>query len=117
MAEESIPLRISFPKPISKAILKLWGSTTSSALVEAFDHNGNVVAKQELEQVPRRKSPEEPVPFFDLTIESPEIEKIHISGAFPGGYVAVDKIQFTYTILELSESKSNSKDLVTGTDQ
>lgn len=117
MAEEAIPLRITFPKPISKATLTLWGSTTSSALVEAFDHDGNIVAKQELEQVPRRKSPEEQVPFFDLTIESPQIEKIHISGALAGGYVALNKIQFTYAILELSKSKSNSKDAVTGNDQ
>jgi hypothetical protein len=96
MADESIPLNIKLPKPATKVVLGLWGSTTSAALVEAFDSTGKLVAKDELKQVPVRTRPEEHVPYFTMSVESPNITSIQVSGAQPGGFVAVDELQITY---------------------
>ncbi len=103
MAEEAIPLRIKFPASIRKATLTLWGSTSSAVIIEAFDRDGKLIDKAELEKVPSRRSPEELVPFFDLSVEAASITTIHISGAKPGGYVALDDLRFVY-----EESQSNS---------
>src|SRR5688572_8634035 len=40
MANESIPVEIRFPKPVSRVTLVLWGSIGSTALVEAYDKDG-----------------------------------------------------------------------------
>jgi len=45
IANEAIPLRVTFPKPVKCVDLVLWGSTTSSALVEAFDAEDKLVTK------------------------------------------------------------------------
>lgn len=94
MANESIPLRATFEKPVKKVELVLWGSTTSAALVEAFDADGKRIAKNGLEQVPVRKTPEEHVPFFELSVAGESIAYVEISGAQPGGFVAVDEVRF-----------------------
>ena len=95
MANEAIPLRATFEKPVRKVQLVLWGSTTSSALVEAFDAEGKRIAKDGLEHVPVRKTPEEYVPFFELAVEGEGIAYIEISGSQPGGFVAVDEIRWS----------------------
>lgn len=95
MANEAIPIRATFEKPVKKVQLVLWGSTTSAAKVEAFDIDGKRIAKDELEQVPVRKAPEEHVPFFELTVEGESIAYIEISGSQPGGFVAVDEIRIS----------------------
>ena len=95
MANEAIPIRATFEKPVKKVQLVLWGSTTSAALVEAFDVDGKQIAKDGLEQVPVRKTPEERVPFFELAVEGESIAYIEISGAQPGGFVAVDEIRIS----------------------
>ncbi len=96
IANEAIPFRVTFPRPVNKAELILWGSTTSSALVEAFDAEGNLLTKDSLDHVPVRKSPEELVPFFELTVSAEGISNLVISGAKPGGFVAVDKLTWNY---------------------
>jgi len=96
MANESIPVRVTFPRPADKVRLVLWGSTTSAALVEAFDSQGNLIAKDGLDQVPIRKHPEEPIPFFELTVAGGQIAYLHISGSRPGGFVAIDEIRWNY---------------------
>jgi hypothetical protein len=95
MANEAIPLRAAFEQPVRKVQLVLWGSTTSSALVEAFDADGKRIAKDGLEHVPVRKKPEEHVPFFELAVEGDGITYIEISGSQPGGFIAVDGIRWS----------------------
>jgi hypothetical protein len=95
MANEAIPVRATFEKPVKKVQLVMWGSTTSSALVEAFDVDGKLLAKDGLEHVPVRKTPEDRVPFFELAVEGEGIAYIEISGSQPGGFVAVDEIRWS----------------------
>ena len=95
MAAEAIPVRIRIPDGASRVTLIMWGSITSAALVEALDEDGNVVAQAALERVPRRTSPADPIPSFELTVESPEILAVRFSGALPGGFLAVEEIRLT----------------------
>jgi hypothetical protein len=95
MANEAIPVRAKFERPVKKVQLILWGSTTSSALVEAFDIGGKRIAKDGLEHVPVRKTPEDHVPFFELAVEGEGIAYIEISGSQPGGFIAIDEIRWT----------------------
>src|SRR3954470_6440928 len=62
MANESIPLEIRFPKPVSSVTLVLWGSIGSAALVEAYATGDTVVDRAARDQVPERTGPEQPVP-------------------------------------------------------
>src|SRR3954453_9337263 len=62
MATEPIPVRATFPNPVSSVTISFWGSTGSPALLEAFDAEGKVVDRASLETVPGRKGPAEPVP-------------------------------------------------------
>ena len=96
MADEAIPLRIKLARPATSVTLTLWGSTTSAALVEAFDREGKLLAKDELEQVPVRRVPEEQVPYFTLCLEGPGIVAVDVSGSQPGGFVAVDTVRVNY---------------------
>ena len=95
MANEAIPVRATFEKPVKNVQLVLWGSTTSSALVEAFDADGKRIAKDGLDHVPVRKAPEDHVPFFKLAVEGEGIAYIEISGSQPGGFIAVDEIRWS----------------------
>jgi hypothetical protein len=95
MAVESIPVRVRIPEGASRVTLVMWGSITSAALVEAMDEAGAVVAKAALDQVPRRKSPAEPIPSFELTVVAPKIVSIRFSGAKPGGFLAAEEIRWT----------------------
>src|SRR4029450_170392 len=54
MANESIPVEVRFPKPVSSVTLVLWGSIGSEAVVEAYDAEGNVVDRVSRDTVPTR---------------------------------------------------------------
>src|SRR5947209_208383 len=69
LANESIPVEIRFPKPVSSVTLLLWGSVGSTALVEAYGKDDKVVDKVSREKVPGRTGPEQPVPSFELTVK------------------------------------------------
>jgi hypothetical protein len=97
MAAESIPVQIRIPQGSTRATLVMWGSLTSAALVEAIDEDGNVVDQAGLEHVPRRKSPADPIPSFELTVEAPRITAVRFSGAKPGGFLAVEEVRLTLT--------------------
>src|SRR5437763_180172 len=58
LANESIPVEVRFPKPVSSVTLVLWGSIGSAALVEAHDKAGKVVDRASRERVPERTGPE-----------------------------------------------------------
>lgn len=96
MADESIPVRVTFPRPVNHVTLVLWGSTTSSALVEAFDAEGKLVAKDALDSVPVRKNPEEQVPFFEMAVSAERIAYLEISGSRPGGFLAIDELRWKF---------------------
>jgi hypothetical protein len=92
MAAEAIPVQIRIPAGASRATLVMWGSLTSAALVEALDRDDKVIDTAALDQVPRRTSPSDPIPSFELTVEAPQIFAVRFSGAQPGGFLAVEKI-------------------------
>ncbi|HVK12413.1 MAG TPA: hypothetical protein VM597_26915 [Gemmataceae bacterium] len=95
MANESIPVEVRFPKPVSSVTLVLWGSIGSAALVEAHDKDGKVINTAKRDKVPERTGPEQPVPSFELTVKGPAIASVRFSGAPPGGYLVCDEVRFT----------------------
>jgi hypothetical protein len=95
MANESIPVEVRFPKPVSGVTLELWGSIGSAALVEAYDKDGKVVDTAKRDKVPERTVPEKPIPSFELTVKAPAIAYVRFSGAPPGGYLVCDEVRFT----------------------
>lgn len=94
MATEQIPVQARFPAGAAMVRLRLWGSTGCPALLEAFDANGRVVDKASVPAVPGRTRPEDPIPFFDLTVKSDHITHIQFSGPRTGEFLAVDELRF-----------------------
>src|SRR5437763_355035 len=76
MANESIPVEVRFPKPVSSVTLVLWGSIGSEAVVEAFDTGGNAVDRASRARVPERSGPGEPIPSFELAVKAPAIASV-----------------------------------------
>src|SRR5262245_48147783 len=99
MVTEPIPVRATFPTPVSSVTLALWGSTGAPALVEAFDSEGKVVDRAEVKSVPGRKAPGEPIPIFSMTVSAKRIAYIQFSGPREGEFLAADEVRFT-TIAE-----------------
>jgi len=95
MATEPIPVRATFPKPVSSVTVAMWGSTGMPAMLEAFDAEGTVVDRSSLESVPGRKAPGEPVPIFTMTVSAKRIAYIEFSGPREGEYLAADEVRFT----------------------
>jgi len=95
MATESIPVRATFPKPVSSVTVSFWGSTGMPALLEAFDADGKVVDRASLESIPGRKSPGDPVPIFPMTVKASRIAYIQWAGPREGEYLAADELRFT----------------------
>ena len=94
MANEQIPVQVTFPQPVSAVTLVLWGSTGCPALVEAFDEDGSVVDKASVESVPGRFDPKDPVPTFTLSVKAREISFVRFSGPRTGEFLAVDEVRF-----------------------
>ena len=95
MAMEAIPVRATFPKPVSSVTVSFWGSTGTPALLEAFDAEGKVVDRASLESVPGRKAPGDPVPIFTMTVTAGRIAYIQFSGPREGEFLAADEVRFT----------------------
>jgi len=95
MATEPIPVRATFPKPVSSVAVSFWGSTGTPALLEAFDAEGKVVDRASLESIPNRKDPSDPVPIFTMTVKASRIAYIQFSGPREGEYLAADEVRFT----------------------
>ncbi|MDB6130504.1 MAG: hypothetical protein JWM04_1611 [Verrucomicrobiales bacterium] len=95
MATEQIPVQATFPNGASSVTLVLWGSTGCPALLEAFDKHGTLVDKASVGSVPGRARPEDPVPFFELTVKASEIAYIRFSGPRSGEFLAADEVRFT----------------------
>jgi hypothetical protein len=95
MATEPIPVRATFPKPVSSVTVSLWGSTATPALLEAFDFEGKLLDRASLDSVPGRKAPGDPVPIFSMTVKASRIAYIQFSGPREGEYLAADEVRFT----------------------
>lgn len=95
MALEPIPVRATFPQPITELTVSFWGSAGAPAILEAFDEQGNLTARATLDAIPARKSPADPEPLFTLTVRAPRIAYIQFSGPRPGEYLAADELRFT----------------------
>ena len=95
MATEPIPVRATFPTPVSSVSVLFWGSTGTPALLEAFDAEGKVVDRASLESVPARKSPGDPVPTFTMSVKASRIAYIQFSGPREGEYLAAVELRFT----------------------
>jgi hypothetical protein len=95
MAAEPIPVRATFPKPVSTVTVAMWGSTGTPAVLEAFDAEGNIVDRKSLDSVPGRKAPGDPVPIFTMTVSAKRIAYIEFSGPREGEYLAADEVRFT----------------------
>jgi len=94
MATESIPVRATFPKPVSSVTISFWGSTGTPALLQAFNASGSVVDRASVPSVPGRKAPGDSVPFFTMTVKG-SIAYIQFSGPREGEYLAADEVRFT----------------------
>ena len=94
MATEPIPVRATFPQPVSSVTVSFWGSTATPALLEAFDAEGKVVDRARLDSVPARKTPGDPVPIFTMTVKAGRIAYIQFSGPREGEYLAADEVRF-----------------------
>jgi hypothetical protein len=95
MAMEPIPVEVRFPGGASSVTLVLWGSTGCAALVEAFDEHGAVVDRAALPAAPRRASPGDPEPLFELTVRAAGIAFVRFSGPREGEFLAADEVRFT----------------------
>ena len=95
MATEPIPVRATFPKPVSSVTVAMWGSTGMPAVLEAFDAEGKVVDRARLQSIPGRKAPGDPVPIFTMKVSAPRIAYIEFSGPREGEYLAADEVRFT----------------------
>jgi hypothetical protein len=94
MATEPIPVRATFPKPVSSVTVAFWGSTGTPALLEAFDAEGKVVDRAALESVPGRRAPGDPVPIFNMSVKAARIAYIQFSGPREGEFLAADEVRF-----------------------
>jgi len=94
MANEQIPVQAHIPHGASSVTLKLWGSTGCPALLEAFDANGRVVDKASVPSVPGRARPEDPIPFFELSVKASRIAYVQFSGPRSGEYLAADEMRY-----------------------
>ncbi|MEX0938808.1 MAG: hypothetical protein WDZ59_13180 [Pirellulales bacterium] len=92
--EQEIPVQVRFPNSASAVTIVFWASTGAAARLEAFNSDGEVVARDELEVVPGRKKPEDPVPTFELKVEASEISYVEFSGSRTGEYLAADEVRF-----------------------
>ncbi|HXB74262.1 MAG TPA: hypothetical protein VNY05_38850 [Candidatus Acidoferrales bacterium] len=95
MATEPIPVRATFPTPVSSVEISFWAPTGTPAVLEGFDADGKVVDRASLESVPGRKAPGDPVPVFTLSVKASRIAYVQFSGPREGEYLAADEVRFT----------------------
>ena len=94
MALEPIPVRATFPAPVSSVTISFWGSTGTPAVLEAFNAEGKLVDSSKLVSVPSRKSAKEPVPIFTMTVSGEHIAYVEFSGPRESEFLAADEVRF-----------------------
>ena len=87
-------LQAKFPVAVASVTLVLWGSTGCPAKLQAFDGSDQLVAEAAVSGAPARQSPADPVPQFELTVKSPRIASIRLSGPRNGEFLAADEMRF-----------------------
>ena len=93
--DQGVPVKMTFPPAgASSVTLVLWGSTGCPVVAEAFDHEGKLVDRKSFDSVPNRKAPNEPVPFFIVTLTAPAIATVNLSGPRNGEFLAADEVRF-----------------------
>ena len=92
--EQQIPVQIRFSKGATKVTIVFWASTGAAAELEAFNSHGELVAHDELEESPKRKQPEDPVPMFELSVEAEMISYVEFSGPRDGEFLVADELRF-----------------------
>jgi hypothetical protein len=95
MATEPVTVRATFSKPVSSATIAVWGSSVTSAVLEAFDSGGRLLDRASLESLPARKSPGEPTPIVTLNVKANGVAYVQISGPREGEYLVTDELRFT----------------------
>ncbi len=95
MANDPIPVKITFPNGATSVTLSMWGTFTNPALVEAYDQDGKLVDKASIPKIPARTSPADPEPTFELSVKATNIAYVCVSGERTGEYVAVQEVRFT----------------------
>lgn len=93
--EQAIAVQATLPRTASAVTVVFWASTGCPALLEALDPEGQVVGKASIPAAPGRKTPADPVPFFQLTVTAPAIAAIRFSGPRDGEFLAADEVRFT----------------------
>ena len=94
MADDPVPVKVSFPAGASSVTLVLWGSTGCAARLEAYDAEGRLVDKAALDVIPARKAPSDPVPTFELTVQATHIASVQFSGPRAGEHLVADEVRF-----------------------
>jgi len=92
--EQAIPVKITFPAPVSSVTLVMWGSIECYALVEAHAADGKLIDAASVPAVPARLDPGDPVPSFELTVKGDNIAYVLFGGAKNGEYLAAEEIRF-----------------------
>jgi hypothetical protein len=96
--EQQIPVQVQIPRGASKVTIVFWASTGASAMLEAFDKDDTVVDRDILKIVPGRRSPEDPIPTFELTVKADKISYVEFSGPRSGEYLAADEVRFVPSV-------------------
>jgi len=92
--EQAIPVKVTFPAPVSAVTLVMFASTDSAARVEAHDKNDKVLDTVILEKVPARLDPGDPEPSFEITVKGENIAYVLFGGARNGDFVAAEEIRY-----------------------
>ncbi len=95
MATETVPMRATFPVPVSSITVSFWGSTGTPAVLEAFSADGKSLDQASVPSVPGRKAPGDPVPTFTMAVKGDHIAYVQFSGPSEGEYLAADEVRFT----------------------
>jgi hypothetical protein len=95
MAEEQgIPIKITFPSPVTSVTLVMWGSTDVPVLVEAHGKDDKLIDSAALASAPNRKSPADPNPTFELTVKGDNIAYVLFGGGRRGEFLAAEQVRF-----------------------
>ena len=100
MADDPIPVRAQFPTNVSAVTITFWASTGCPARLEAYDASGKLLDTDSLDASPRRKSPGDPMPIFELTVKASAIAYVEFSGPRAGEYLAADDVRFVPVVTE-----------------
>ncbi len=92
--EQAIPVRATFPTPVSAVTVVFWASTGCPAKLTAFDRDGQVVDTASVAAAPTRAAPADPVPTFELRVQGKAITRVEFSGPRNGEFLAADEFRF-----------------------